>query len=58
MITAEQLRALAKRASVDERTALRFLAGLPVRNLAFERLQTAAVALGLSSAPTIVKPAR
>jgi len=58
MITAEQLRELAQRASVDERTAARFMLGLRVRTLAFERLTAAAAALGLAGTPTIVKPAR
>lgn len=58
MITAEQLRELATRASVDERTAARFMLGLRVRTLVFTRLTAAAHQLGLQSEPTIVKDGR
>lgn len=50
MITAEQLRALAQRASVDERTAARFMLGLRVRKLAQGRLLAAATELRIPRA--------
>lgn len=58
MITAEQLRELAQRASVDERTAARFMLGLRVRPLAWSRLAVACDALGMPYYVTVPpKPA-
>lgn len=54
MIRAEQLRELARRASVDERTAARFLLGLKVRALARERLSAAAKILWESGDPVLL----
>jgi hypothetical protein len=54
MLTSAQLRILTLQAQIDERTATRWLAGLPVKRGSAARLEAARVELGWGLVATIV----
>jgi hypothetical protein len=61
-LTPHEIRAVAVRASVDPRTAARFLAGLPTHSTTADRIATALRELGVEGAkdrqpPTAAGPA-